>query len=181
MGVKTIQLSFEVLQTNNCKTLSVVDTSIYNTTPEGLVMQVVLPDREEVKELSFTRNSVNLLNSNTLGYSNVPDADDLIDLPDGAYTIKISACPYEDFWFEKDIYRICQLECKYNKAVLELDLNSCQNCYDKHKVDKLKEAWLFIQGVKANTENGNIDAATSCYETANKILEKLLNCDCKHS
>lgn len=172
------KLSFEVLPTSNCNTLAIADTSIYNGVPEGATLQVELPDSSVIKEFPYTTGGVTVLNSNSLGYTNVSDLEDLQALPDGVYTIKISICPYDIFWYEKDYYRTCQLECKYYKAVIQLDLSVCESCYSKNKMNKLNLAWVYIQGVWANTQDGNINKATECYNVANKILTDLLECDC---
>lgn len=173
------QLSFEVINSYDCRKLILADTSVYSGTPEGATLQVMLPDREEVIELTWTTNSVNILNSNSLKYTKVVDQDDLQTLPDGAYTIKISICPYVDNWHEKDIYRICQLQCKYNQALLKLDLSKCESCFSEVKLNKLTTAFVYMQGVIANAENNDITKASELYSVANKILTGLLeDCDC---
>jgi hypothetical protein len=174
----TNKLYFEILPTLNCKTLALADMSTYAGDVEGATLQVQLPDRETVKELLYKPNSITILNSNSLGYSNVTDLNDLEDLPDGVYTIKISVCPYEINWFERDIYRICKLECKYYKALLTLDMSKCESCFSKQKMDKLNNARVYMEGVIANTNNGDINKASELYEVADKILDNLIECDC---
>lgn len=180
MPITPTKLSFEILPTNECKTLAIADTSVYNGVPEGATLQVSVPDKDDVIELVFTVGGVTVLNSNALQYSKVNDLSYLLPLPDGLYTFKISVCPYDIFWYEKDFYRTCQLECKYYKALLELDLVNCQKCYSKERLEKLQLAWLYIQGIWANTNNGDINKASSLYKSADSILTALLECDdCK--
>jgi len=174
--MKTNKLQFEIIPTYNCKLISLVDISIYSTDVEGATLQVQLPDREKVIELNYKPNGVTVLNSNSLQYTKVDNFDDLIDLPDGWYTLKISVCPYEMFWYEKDYYRICKLQCKYNQALLKLDLNKCENCYASDYVNKLNEAEFYMRGIIANTENNDIKGASSLYKKANSILDNLLYC-----
>lgn len=176
--IKTNKLYFEVIPTNNCNTLAIVDLSTYATDVEGATLQVALPDSSVVRELIYNVGRVTVLNSNSLGYTNVANLQDLEALPDGAYTIKISVCPYESNWFEKDIYRVCKLQCKYYKAILTLDLAKCENCYDPNKLKKLREVELYISGIIANTEIGDINTATELYEVANKILDNIIDCNC---
>lgn len=172
------KLYFEVIPTHNCKTLAIADLSVYAGIPEGATLQVSVPDSEEVIELMYNTNGVTVLNSNSLRYTNVADLADLEALPDGKYTIKISICPYSSNWFERDVYRICKLECKYYKAILSLDLSACTSCFDPIKQKKLADAKIYMEGVIANTEVGNINQATELYEVANKILTDLIDCDC---
>src|SRR6187399_3365833 len=112
------KLSFTELPTNDCRTLAFADTSIYGSEAEGATLQVQLPDKESIIELTYKAGGVTILNSNTLKYSKVRSQNELLDLPDGVYTLKISVCPYDMYWYEKDLYRICKLQCKYNKALL---------------------------------------------------------------
>lgn len=182
MSLKTNQLYFTVLPGYDCKLLPIADLSIYADDAEGAVLQIQLPDRENIVETVYTRNSVSVLNSNSLKYTKVPDLGDLLPLPDGWYTIKMSVCPYEQFWFEKDYYRICQLQCKYNQTLLKLDLNKCEKCYGLDYSDKLRQVWFYIQGIVANTENNDVKSASELYKTANNILDNLLFCqDCHKS
>lgn len=174
----TNKLYFEILPTHNCNIMAVGDFSSYAADASGATMQVMLPDREEVIELLYNKGAITLLNSNSLKYTNVTDLDDLIALPDGAYTIKISVCPYEINWFERDVYRICKLECKYYKALLTLDLSKCDSCFNKNKMEKLNTAKVYMDGVIANAENGDINKATELYNVADKILTDLIECDC---
>jgi hypothetical protein len=47
------KLYFEVLPTNNCRTLAIADMSTYDDEVSGATLQVKLPDRETVKELLY--------------------------------------------------------------------------------------------------------------------------------
>jgi len=176
----TTRLSFDTFNTYNTKTLGIIDTSFYNTlqTVSGNVLQILVPGYQNPVELSYQQSGVTILNSNNLGITNVIDEINLIPIPDGAYTIKISICPYEQFWFERTIYRTAKLECKFDEALLLLDLNSCSTCYSTDLADELQTAWMYIQGVKANCEDNNINQATQCYNVAIKILDKIITCRC---
>lgn len=156
-----------------------MDTSIYADADnvEGKVLQVLIPGYEEPVELTYYQSAVTILNSNLLKITNVSDPAYFQELPDGLYTAKISVCPFEDNWFQKSWYRTCQLECKYYKAFLQLNLNDCTECYNKNKAEKLHTAWMYIQGITGNAKDGNFSAATKLYDVANKILDNLLECD----
>ena len=139
------------------------------------VLMISLPDKEEVIEVDYTKNSVTVLNSNSLGYTKVTSNKELQDLPDGLYTIKMTVCPYEIFWYEQDYYRICQLQCKYDKVLLKLDIDKCEKCYNAQYIDKLALARVYMDGIIANAKNDNINQATSLYKAANNILDTLLD------
>lgn len=180
MSLSNTALSFEVIDSNNCQSIIIADTSVYNEVLEGQTMLIRLPDKSEVKEIVYSKNSLTILNSNSLGYTKVYKKDDLQDLPDGLYTIKITICPYEIYWYEKDYYRVCKLKCKYYKAVLKLDLSKCEKCYTAQDLESLNLAKVYIEGIEANAWNNDINAASALYKSADKILDNLLsNCkDC---
>ncbi len=179
MGFIQNYLSFEIVNMNNCKLIGFMDTSKYadSDNVEGKVLQITIPGFEDVVELNYFQSSITILNSNLLKITNVSSPTFYQELPDGLYTAKISICPFEDNWFQKSWYRTCQLECKYYKAFLLLNLNDCTSCYNKNKAEKLNTAWMYMQGITGNVKDGNFSNATKLYNVANNILDKLLDCD----
>lgn len=182
MNIRGTQLSFKVLDGDDCKSFIILDTSYYNSAQNcgGATLQIVSPFSSKVVELDYLTNGVTILNSNNLGITNTWNEADLQALPDGLYTAKISICPHDKFWYEKSWYRTCKLECKYNQAVLKLGLTECSNCLDPNMTASLHRALLYIQGVKANTVTANIKKSSDLYKAADKILDKILgsNCNC---
>jgi hypothetical protein len=178
--IKGTRLEFNVLDTQSCRTLGIYDTSYYssNQTIANATLQIVSPYDETPVELNYYKNAVTILNSNTLGITNVNDLDYLVDIPDGLYTGKISVCPEDQFWFEKSWYRTCLLECKYDKAFLKLNVQSCEACFSPEKLQKLERARIYIYGCKTNAASCNMKEADKLYKGADKILESILTCDC---
>ncbi len=175
------KLSFEVISIPSCKLVGLLDTSEYLNpkTVEGRVLQVVVPGNTAIVELNYYVEGVTILNSNNLGITNVDNPEYYTDLPDGIWVAKISICPYDQFWAEKKWFRTCQLECKFDKAFLTLELDKCTNCYSKDRARQLDLAWRYIQGTKANVGDCNFAKATTLYTVANNILDDLLECtDC---
>lgn len=178
MAFAKTELSFDVLNTNNIKTIALNDTSIYKSGDSGFTLLVAIPGYlpEDAVELSYYKNGVITLNSNSLKLSNVTSPSLYLELPDGLWTAKISVCPYETNWYEKSWYRTAVLECKYYKAFLQLELNICTSCYNKNKKEKLDLVWTYIQGVHSNANDGNYRKASELYSTALDLVEKLLDC-----
>lgn len=174
------QLSFDVIETNNCKTIALLDTSVYQdpNSVEGKVLQVQPPNGLDIVELNYLQSAVTILNSNSIGLTAVSDFIYLQDLPDGLYTAKISVCPYETNWAEKKWYRTCQIKCKFYQMFLKTKLSACDSCSDLNTNEKLKQAWEYITGVEANVTVGNFVNAAKLYTVANTILDNLLECDC---
>ena len=178
--MQSSKLSFDIIDTSTCRTLAIMDTSVYQSLQviANPTLQVISPFDDEPVQLDYYRNGITVLNSNNLGITNVNDFDYLVDLPDGLYTIKISICPEDIYWFEKSWYRTCQLECKYDQAFLKLNVSSCDVCYSTEKVQKLERARLYIYGEKNKEKNCNNKEADRLYKGAEKILTNLLLCDC---
>lgn len=175
-------LSFDILNSYNCKTLLILDTSVYNSLQdiEGRVLQLISPfDSNDVIELPYQKSGITTITSNVIKLTTNASERHLIALPDGLWTAKITICPYDQFFYEKSFYRTCQIECKYNKAILTLDFNRCSACFDDNKVKKLDTVRRYLDGVTANAENGNFNKATELYNYANKLLDEILNCDCE--
>lgn len=178
--MNSTKLSFNIIDTHSCKTLGIYDTSFYNSlqTIANATLQIISPYDSEPVELDYYKNAFITLNSNSLGITNVLDFDHLVELPDGLYTGKISICPEDKFWYEKSWYRTCLLDCKYDKAFLKLNLDTCNSCFSPEKIGKLENARIYIYGVKTNANQCNFKEADKLYKAANKILDNILNCDC---
>lgn len=184
--LKTTYLSFEIADLHNCRLLGIIDTSSYINTDvvENPILQIVLPGDSpsgDVQELSYYINGVTILNSNSVGLTNVDTASDLTDLPDGLYIAKMSICPFTGAsakWFEKKFYRTCQLECKFNKAFLRLELNACNNCPPSSLEKQLDYIERLITGIHANVGDCNWKAANDLYSVADELLDNIIDCDC---
>lgn len=176
--VASTNINFDIIPLDNCKLLGVLDLSFYNPnqTTSGNVIQIIVPGYTDAIELSYNRNGVTIFNSNNLGLSNVTSEQDYMDLPDGAYVIKMSVCPYEVYWKEQIYYRVCKLQCKFLRAVLQLDLNSCTTCYNTQTFNDLWKAWTYLQGAIANGANNDLKNAKDCYNIANNLLDQIIDC-----
>lgn len=175
------QLSFDILETNNCNTMAILDTSVYLNPDvvEGKVLQIQPPNGYDLIETNYNQSAVTLINTNVLTLTSVSNSKYLEELPDGLYTIKISVCPYDIFWAEKQIFRTCQIWCKFYKAFLKTKINGCSQCLSNKTLDNLRKAEDYLIGVDANITTGNFSSAAKNYEVANSILDKILDCDCK--
>ena len=177
MSVTSNELSFEIVDTHNCKLLAIMDTSTYLGVPEGLIIQVK-PPSFPVKELNYNKSAITIFNSNSLGFTNVTSSINYTDLPDGEWIIKISICPYNVFWSEKKFYRTCQIWCKYYTAFLKSKMSGCDTCPENQIEEKLETAKRYIEGVEAQAINCDFGTASKLYTIANNILNSIIDCDC---
>lgn len=174
------KLKFEIISSGDCNSIFFADVSYYNPsqTITNLVLQIISPFNPNPQEVKFYPSGVTIINSNLLGITNSWDGSGLQVLPDGIYTGKISMCPENQFYYEYTWFRTCQLECRYNQALLKLDISQCDECFDPKKLDQLKRANIYIQGVKANMEVSNIKQAKALYKAADKIIDNIIHCEC---
>lgn len=178
--IRGTKLGFEVLEMNNCKLLGILDTSVYNNMnpPSNATIQIVTPFDSTPVETDYYKNALTVFNSNTLKITNVNDTEYLTDLPDGIYTAKVSVCPEDQYWYEDTWFRTCLIECKFDKAFLKLNVQTCETCFSPEKIKTLTRVKVYIMGVKANVKNCNMKEAQKLYSAANKLLDKLLECSC---
>ena len=184
MGFTNTFLDFIVPESFDLRKLVIIDTSFYNPLQQitGNLIQLKVPGYINPVELSYNQSAVSIFNSNTLGISNVSDEELLLPLPDGPYIIKMSICNYENNWVEKIDYRTSQIEVKYDKALLRLNLSECATCFNSSMMSKLNTANVYIQGCKANSRTGNLKKAKELYNVANRLLDDLINCtNCKEN
>jgi hypothetical protein len=172
------KLEFVILSTDNCNTFALADTSYYNPNQpiSNAALQIISPFSTFPVQVNYYRSGITVINSASLNITN--PYDPLQVIPDGIYTAKISICPEDKYFYEKTWFRTCQLECQYEKALLKLDITKCDECFDPKKLDKLKRANIYIQGVKANMGSCNIKQAQALYTAANKIIEDVIDCNC---
>lgn len=177
--INSTAIDFSFIDTFTCKTIGIMDISYYNplhiiTEP---IIQVLVPGYDEAVQLNYYKGGVTILNSSNLAIKKVLDPEDYIDLPDGAYTVKMSVCPHDQFYRERTFYRTCKLDCLYDSALLKLDFSKCDSCFSPAKLARLKLAKIYIRGVISNTNNCNIKKANELYSTATKILNDIIKCD----
>ncbi len=67
MGFIQNYLSFDVVETHNCNTLAILDTSAYadGDLVEGKVLQVKVPGYDDFVELNYYESAITILNSNS--------------------------------------------------------------------------------------------------------------------
>lgn len=113
--MKSLIKSF-VIPSTDCKTISIVDTSIYNNEipVTDSIFRITLPNSTKYVDVVYVPSSVTHINSNTLKFTNTLDFENLICLPDGVYHIRQSICPNDKLYNEYMYLNVCNL---YNKIV----------------------------------------------------------------
>ena len=166
-------LNFDIFETNNPKTLGIMDSSLYdNNIPiASPIISILLPGYIEPVHLYYQPNKVNIYNSNNLGLTSVSDPSDFSELPDGIYTINYSFVPRETYFIEKKIFRTMQLQKGFEKALLKYG-SECST--KKDQLNKLLEIEFYMYGVIANANVCEYNKAIQLYAQASKELDQFL-------
>lgn len=172
-----VKLQIDILDTNNLLTFGVIDQSIYdkdvvlaNTTLTILVPGFI----SEVKQI-FKKNEINVINSNSLGISNVTNCkENLSVLPDGLYTItltSVDSSTLEEYCTKVGYYRTSFLNSLFEDAY-NVAINSCD--ISKDKMEELMKIEFYLNGISTNANKGNFQIAEQLYNQTNILLEKFL-------
>lgn len=179
------QLSLDILDTCNVKTLRVADSSWYNKkiTVECGSLEVTPPGYANAVAFNVDKEFSLVLNSSNLKLKKSKVFSDLGPLPDGVYKIRYSIKPNEDLWVEYEYLRVDSLIKSYMEQLADLRVQPCEmNSELKRKIRDLKEIRVYIDAAKAEVEfRHNRQRGIDLYEFANKLLKQFgkkhcLNC-----
>lgn len=170
-------LDILVLPTYSSLTLGIADASVYDVEPSAATIEITVPGFGMVS-LPFSISNYNVYTSNTLGITS--SQEESVPLPDGVYYLKFSIAPAYTTYIEKSIMRIEQIQEKFDKAFMKLDMTECDRAIKTQSKVELNSIYLFIQGSVAAANNCAIDEAYKLYRTADRMLDAFIrnNCGC---
>lgn len=181
VNINKINLSFQVINTYDPKTLQVADMSDWGMLEDRkAIIEIVVPGFKEPAVFYLAKNMINTFTSPTLGLNCTPQGScgvNYLDLPDGIYDITIKGSPSK-----------YQFNRKYLKTdILRKDLDAlwirasvlCDN-RDDELMEKIKEIEYCLSSAEANTRLCNIREAHALLDKAQHIIEIANNCiNCK--
>lgn len=177
-----LKLDFIVVPTYSTLTLGIADASIYPDDPPTVTsptLEVTVPGYGVVS-LAFNVNDLAILNSSNLG---ITEIGTYLPLPDGIYTIKYSVAPAYENFVQKSIIRVDQLQEKFDRAFLQLDMMECDMAIKKQAKVNLDSIYYMIQGAIAAANNCAEIQANKLYNQAFRMLDKFIknNCGCSET
>lgn len=157
-----MKLDFNILETNNPKTLVFVDESIYNDlSPIFPTLQVRFPDMEKVYKTLIRTEKVNSIYTTSIGFSTA-----ISNFPDGVYDLKYSIEPH-------NINYVCKKYMKVDNAYTSLKEIACNiNNKDEKYFSKLGEIHLLLLSAQLEV-NCDSCQANEYLKLANKLISKL--------
>lgn len=168
-------LDFNIFDTGNCKTLGIYDLSTYavGQAISDPVVTVYMPGFADSVVVDFVPRKINLVNSNNLNITCTTDVNSLTNLNDGIYKVKYTIKPSATYSVEKTFLRTCKIQCKFESALLKLDILNCEDSNMMAKINKLKEIEFMIMSAIANANKCNTTLAIELYKRADKELDKI--------
>lgn len=168
-------LDFDILQQEDCRYMSIWDTSTYVERPDNPVLDITVPGYQNPIRLIFNPSEINILNSNLLNLSTAPSITLLPNLPDGVYEITYRICPLDELYITKKVLRTCEIDCKYLNAFAKWDTD-CDGCENNRKL--LQEVFIYINSAKAHASLCNYNKAAEFLQKANTKLSNI-DCNCR--
>lgn len=171
-----LRLNVSPIETQDCKTLAILDTSFYPVVPVSPTLLITVPGFNAV-QFPFTINQVNIFNSYSLGLSSVNTVEGLLDLPDGLYTLHYSIAPNDQLFVEKYHLQTCKLEYQFAQHFAKT-VNLCDT--DSKLLKQLYRIEVLMEGAKANALVCNPEKAVSLYKKAKELLDRINSncCNC---
>lgn len=183
IGIDTYIIDFAILETNDAKSITLMDKSHYLTTPEKPMIAVTLPGYTGYIEFPytpytpitpFTPNTVIVINSDTLSLTDGLNYESCLrDLPDGVYQITMKVCPYNELFKKQCYLKTTVFDNQFAEMLLNIDINC--GCLDENILrDQLLDIDILIQSAKAETRICNVEKATDKYRMALAKLNSLI-------
>jgi len=172
-------LDILVLPTYSSLTLGIADASVYDIAePVAAATIEITPPGFDAVLLPFSVDNYNVYSSSTLGITGIGSTT--LPLPDGVYYLTYSIAPAYVTAINKSIMRIEQIQEKFDKAFMKLDMMECDRAIKTQAKVDLSSVYFFIQASVAAANNCAVQEANKLYITANKMLDNFIrnNCGC---
>lgn len=175
------QLDIYIENILNPKILVVKDCSYYN--PDIVVTNAKLdlkyPNSDTYINIPVGKNFSYIINSNTLGLTNVTNSDALSDLPDGLWTIEYSICPNDELYVEFTFLRNIKQLIKYYNLFCQIEIDKCNKKHYLEDLKKIREIKDLIDAAQYLANDcGKYEKSIELYNEAEEMLNEFTN-DCK--
>ena len=181
IDTSVVHIEFEVLRTNSCKSLKILDLSNWaNAQNDPAYIEITTPGSTKSVTHIFQKGRPNIFNVVNLNLSDVIDYSSLTALPDGMYKIIVSQCANDPLAVTQYHLQDCQLRCSIARKLIAVDL-TCTPCRQE-LLKEIQEIMLFLDGAQAQTDRCNVNKAMEYYQRARTLLDRITdvneNCNC---
>lgn len=134
-------------------------------------IEIQAPGEATPVVLPFEKEGISIITSVTLGLQGGdPDTDNLKDLPDGIYRIKVYGTP-ESYYKQKYFMKTDRFQLRYDQILLS-SMDNCSSIGEHDKTTLVKIHFL-LKAAAAQTRLGNFCKAEELYKEAYKLLKNL--------
>lgn len=175
------QLDIYIEKILNPKLLIVKDASWYN--PDVAVTNAKLdlqyPNSTSYVNIPVGKNFTYMINSNTIGLTNVSRSDALAELPDGIWTIKYSICPNEELFVEYTFLRNVKQLIRYHNLFCQIEIERCNRKQYSEDLETIRGIKDIIDAAEYLANDcGKYEKAIELYDYADGLLNEFTK-DCK--
>lgn len=175
------QLDIYIEKILNPKLLIVKDASYYNSdvAVTNAKLDLQYPNSNEYVNIPVGKNFSYIINSNTIGLTNVTNSEALSDLPDGLWTIKYSICPNDELYVEYTFLRNVKQLIKYHNLFCQIEVDRCNKKQYLEDLKKIREIKDLIDAAQYLANDcGKYEKSIELYDYADSLLNEFTN-DCK--
>lgn len=178
LDIEIYKIDFLILASNDPKTIVILDRSNYLDNPQKPLLDIILPGFTGGISVNYNLNGITVLDSDKLGLTESCEYNNLANLPDGVYQIKMKVCPYDELFSKKCHLKTQDLENKFDDLILSMDKFICKEHDNKIK-ESIIDIDILIKSAKAEIAYCNVQKGVFKYAAAYKrieILQNKLNC-----
>lgn len=173
MKSNKINIDFNVIENCNPKYITVADYSDWqHIENKPAIIEITPPGSKKCVTIYFDKHKLNVFDSESLNLSCTNDdceECELVDLPDGIYTISIKGSP-DSFCNTKDYLKLDATRLELDKLLINIDKE------DKQSWAKVQEAEMILACAKAQTRFGNACEAQELLFSAQELIETDKDC-----
>lgn len=180
MDYKDIHIDFAVVDTDDPSFLRIDDTSYWGVIKDKpSVIDIKVPGFPDYVRNIFFKGEIVTFNSTSLNI-NCPtegcEKVEFMELPDGIYEIVLKGSP-STYQKKKHHLRTTKFDRRLDELIIEV-YKECNGC--KNKIEGIYEIEFLKLSAEANIRQGDCKTAQEAFFRAQKLLNKLTNCEnCK--
>lgn len=174
--LETINIDFQVLDTRDPRIISIMDSSTWgHIVNKPSIIEIVMPGERNPIVHYFMKKQINIFNSINLALNCVSECGEaeLLDLPDGIYTITVKGSP-DSFSMTRKYLRTTQTQLELDKLFIRLNL-LCQRG-DINDLKAITDIMLLLKAAEANVRFDNIETAQKLFFKVQDLITDLKNC-----
>jgi len=152
-----MNIDFTISKEGSIQNLIFIDESQYEEYPSTPILSVKFPSLSQQFEILIIPQQLNIITTQKLCYDK-----NIIDFPDGLYTIRYSVAPNDYKYKEKFYLRLNKTRDKINNLLL-----------DKPDVNKYYEMEVYLKSAEFAAEKGNKDKAIEIFQNIQKQINKI--------